>query len=238
MKKVFLILLSVISLQTFGQKTVVDPNAKIRSISSDFTAVSVATGIELMLTQADNVSLAVSANDAKYEQYIKTEVDNGVLHIYYDNKDKNNNNWDRGRKIKAYLSVKTINKLTGSSGANIELVNALNVPKLDLRMSSGSQFNGEVKATDLEVDQSSGSEIKISGTASNLEVDASSGAAFKGYDLTTDNCTAKASSGADIKITTNKELNASASSGGNIVYKGNATTKDVSKSSGGSVRKG
>lgn len=237
MKKFFFILLSVLSLQTFGQKIINDPNAKLRSISSDFTAVSLATGIELFLTQANNVSLAVSANDEKYESFIKTEVDNGVLHIYYENKNSTNR-WEKGRKIKAYLSAKTISKLTGSSGARIELVNVFSVSKLNLRMSSGSQFEGEVKVTDLSVDQSSGSEIKVSGVASNLEVDASSGAAFKGYGLSTENCTASASTGADIKITINKELNASASSGGNIVYKGNAATKDVTKSSGGSVRRG
>lgn len=178
----------------------------------------------------------MSVNDEKYEADFKTEIVNGVLKIYYDNNFKRDQ-WQKGRRLKAYLSVKSINKLMGSSGSATIFTNTLTANRFDLRLSSGAHFEGALKVTDLDVSQSSGSVANVSGTALNIEIDASSGAAFKAYELTTENCTANVSSGADVHITANKELNASASSGGSIKYKGNATTKDISKSSGGNVKK-
>jgi hypothetical protein len=111
------------------------------------------------------------------------------------------------------------------------------VYKFDLRLSSGADFNGEIKATSLTIDQSSGSQANLSGSAGELNIGLSSGASFDGFSFTTDNCTANVSSGAEIKVTINKALEASASSGGSIRYKGNVTNVMANKSSGGSIKK-
>ena len=81
------------------------------------------------------------------------------------------------------------------------------------------------------------SEISISGKAAKLKVDVSSGAIFKGYDLASEYCDAKASSGGGARITVSKELAAKASSGGGVRYKGGAVIKDLDVSSGGVVKK-
>lgn len=236
MKKLVFALLAFVALNATAQTKVVnDPNARPRTLSGEFSAVSVATGIELFITQGNETSLAVSVSDEKFEEGFKTEVVNGTLKLYYE--DKKSNQWIKGRKLKAYLSVKTLKKLTASSGASVNTVNALNVQEFDLRLSSGSEFEGEIKATSLTVDQSSGSQVVLSGSANDIDVQVSSGASFKGFDFTSDKCKAHASSGADIKITVNKELDASASSGGGIQYKGTVTNTEINKSSGGSVRK-
>jgi len=60
---------------------------------------------------------------------------------------------------------------------------------------------------------------------------------FKGYDMAVEYCDAKATSGADVRITINKELNAKANSGGGIRYKGAALIRDVSVNSGGLVKR-
>ena len=66
-------------------------------------------------------------------------------------------------------------------------------------------------------------------------METSSGAIFRGFDLETDYCNAKASSGGAVRVTVNKELSAKASSGGGIHYKGNGVIKEVDTGSGGSV---
>lgn len=237
MKQIVFLFLAFIAISAKGQSKVIDANTTVRSINGAFTEVSVATGVELHLTQGNETSLSVSVSDAKYADRFKTEVVNGVLKIYYDSK---NLNWkdEKGRKLKAYLSVKTLEKLTASSGANVVVENTLTVNTFRMKLSSGSTFKGDVKTNDLDIEQSSGSLVNISGNAGNLKVDVSSGSGFKGYDLTSENCKAKASSGAGIKISINKELDASASSGGDIKYKGNASITNLNVSSGGSVKKG
>ena len=237
MKKLFLSIISLFSLVAFAQnnKVIADANAVVRSLNGSFSSISVSSGIDLYLTQGNEESAAVSAADAKQIDMIKTEIVNGTLKIYFDNKGVT---WKTDHKrLKAYVSFKTLEKLDVSSGSEVKVSGAINSNKLKLDVSSGSEFNGTINAKELTADVSSGASIKITGMADKLTVGASSGSEFKGYDFITDYCTAKASSGSDIHVTINKELSAKASSGGDIVYKGTALIRDIKTSGGGAVKK-
>jgi len=238
MKKLLFSLLTLVSLSAFAQEVISDPNSshETRTLNGSFTGISVSSGIELFLTQGDSESVAVSASNAKYMDRFVTEVVNGTLKIYFDNK---NWNWTKGerRSLKAYVSFKTLEKLSGSAGSVTKMKSPLAAGNLVMKFSSGATFNGSVEATAIEVDQSSGAEMTISGKAGKLQVETSSGATFKGYQLAVDFCDAKASSGGAVNITINKELNAKANSGGDIRYKGEALMREVNISSGGTVKK-
>jgi hypothetical protein len=237
MKKLILSLCTVLTLQLFAQEVVVnDANAVKRNLSGSFTAIEVSDGIQLMLTKGDEASLAVSASDQKYMERFKTEVVGNTLKIYYDNKGMVWNSNEK-RKLRAYVSFKMIDKIQASSGADVICKNILKLAVLDLKFTSGAQFNGEVNIGQLSSDQNSGSEINITGKAEKITVEVSSGAIFKGFDLVVDYCNAKASSGGGIRINVSKELAAKANSGGGIRYKGEAVIKDVDVSSGGIVKK-
>jgi hypothetical protein len=202
----------------------------------DFTAINCAAGMDVELTQGNENKVAVSAGDDKYLPEIKTEVQNGVLKIYADYKEKL---WrkDKNKKLKAFVTYKTIDKLFGGSGAMIKTMNTINAPSLKMDINSGATFNGALKITDLIIDQSSGSVTKISGIATNMKADLSSGTVFNGFELIADNCSVSASSGSVFKITVQKMLNASASSGAAVIYKGEAALNKKDASSGGTVRK-
>ncbi len=238
MKQIFILLLTLISLNTFAQdKTIIsDANAEKRTLSANFNSIIVSDGVELYLTQGNEESIAVSASDPKYMERFKTEVLDGTLKIYFDNKGINWLGSDK-RKLKAYVSFKNLEKLNASSGAGINLQSTLTVNKLDCSISSGAQFKGQVNITQLQVSQNSGSAVELSGKTSELRVDVSSGAIFKGYELAVDFCDAKATSGGGVRINVNKELNAKANSGGGIRYKGTAVIKDLDVNSGGMVKK-
>jgi cytoskeletal protein CcmA (bactofilin family) len=214
-----------------------DPNAEVRNVTG-FTGVKVATGIELVLTQGNAEAVAVSAASAEDKANIKTEVVNGVLKIYYDNGNGNKKNkWiGRDKKLKAYVSVITLKALDVSSGASVKIEGTVKSDQLRIDVSSGATLKGNITASDLVVSQGSGAVAKISGSAGSLKIDVSSGAVFYGYDLTVDKCTASASSGGKVEITANKELDAYASSGGAVHYKGACSVKNVKTSSGGNVR--
>lgn len=238
MKKLFLALTTFVSLAAFAQdKTVVnDANAEKRTLSGSFTAISVSDGVDLYLTQGTEESIAVSAAETKYMEKFKTEVVNGTLKIYYDNKGLNWSGNER-KKLTASVSFKTLEKLSAGGGAYVEMKGNLTSSSLDMKFTSGSHFKGTVKTTALTVDQSSGSHIDVTGSTDKLNVEVSSGAQFRGFELKTDFCEAKATSGASVRITINKELNAKANSGGAVKYKGEAVMKDLNVSSGGSVKK-
>ncbi|MGC4102788.1 head GIN domain-containing protein [Ferruginibacter sp.] len=237
MKKLLLSFISFIAVAAFAQdKTIVDANAQKRTLNASFTGINVSDGVDLYLTQGNEESVAVSASDEKYMERFKTVVEEGVLKIYYDNKGINWSTNDK-RKLKAYVSFKTLEKLHASGGADVKIQGSIDVTSLDIKFTSGSSLNGKLKASELVVEQNSGSSIDISGSSDKIKVDVSSGAVFKSYDLAVDYCDAKASSGGGIRITINKELNAKANSGGGVKYKGEAVIKEVNVNSGGSVKK-
>jgi len=237
MKKMFLSLITVISLSAGAQdKVIADANAQKRNLTAGFTGITVSDGVDLYLTQGNEESVAVSAAEEKYMERFKTEVVDGVLKIYYDYKGINWAPNDK-RKLKAYVSFKTLDKLHASGGADVKVQGDLNAGDISFKFTSGSSFNGKITAKQLTVEQNSGSGITISGTAAKLKVEVTSGAIFKGYDLAVDYCEAKATSGGGVRITINKELNAKANSGGGIKYKGEAVIKELDVNSGGVVKK-
>ena len=211
-----------------------DANAQKREVGS-FHTVEVSHGIDLFITQSNEEGVVVSATQVEHRDKIKTVVENGVLKIYINEKNFMAWNW-RGRKLKAYISVKTIRAISASGGSDVMVQGALNGTDLNLNLSGGSDFNGQVTATNLTIDQSGGSDTHIKGKVVNLRVEASGGSDFSGYDLTAEYAILKASGGSDAEITVTKELAAEASGGSDVNYKGSPVIKYKSSSGGSSVR--
>jgi hypothetical protein len=88
----------------------------------------------------------------------------------------------------------------------------------------------------MEVDISSAGNFNAEGKVEVIEVDVSSAGSMSAFDLECKRADLATSSAGSIKITVTEEIEAKASSGGNIRYKGNPDKKRVSSSSGGSVK--
>ena len=237
MKKIIALSFSLLLVfAAIAQKQVNDANAEVRQVKN-FHAIRVSHGIELQLSQGGTEAVAVSASETEYRNRIKTEVQNGVLRIYYDTDFIKDISRSKNRKLRAYVSFINLDGIDASSGSTVKVEGTLKLNKLDLEASSGATFQGRVEANTMEVDQSSGAIINISGAVNNLTVDGSSGSIFRGYELEVNTCEAESSSGSGVQITVNKELSAEASSGGYVSYKGNGVIKNVRTGSGGSVNR-
>jgi hypothetical protein len=77
-----------------------------------------------------------------------------------------------------------------------------------------------VIANSVATNTSSGATIRVSGNTDNHAAKASSGSSIKAYDLMSKNVIVKVSSGANIDIHASEKIEARASSGGDIDYKG------------------
>jgi Putative auto-transporter adhesin, head GIN domain len=230
--------LTLVALSTSAQaqnRVINDRNAQVRKVA-DFHAIRVSDGIHLYLTQGNDEAVAVSASQTKYRDLIRTEVDQGVLRIYFDH-----SGWtfwdDDTRNLKAYVSCKLLDAMHLSSGSRTEVDGSLSGPSLSLKLSSGAVFTGSVNVNSLTVEQGSGAEATIAGTAVSCQLEASSGSVIKAHNLQTDQCDATTSSGGSVEVTVNKELIASAHSGGQIHYQGSALIKEMHSGSGGEISK-
>jgi hypothetical protein len=216
-------------------KVITDANAQKRTVSS-FHGIAIHSGIDLYLSQGGDETVAVSASDPEVRDRIVTEVQDGVLHIYLDDKWHWNWSWG-GRKMKAYVSCKVLDQLTASGGSDVFVDETIKSQKLELHLSGGSDLHGKMEVGELTIGQSGGADAYIGGSAGHLYVHVSGGSDFHGYDLAVDDCHAEASGGSDVYVTVNKELDATASGGSDIHYKGNGSVRESHTSGSGSVSK-
>jgi hypothetical protein len=236
-KYIFSVLVLVAGyLSTNAQKNIHDANAISRSVAS-FHGIHISAGIDLYLSQSSSEGLAVSASSTEYRDKIVTEVENGILKIYYGEKGSwGSGNWGN-HKMKAYVSAKNIELLEASGGSDIFIDEKLQVAKLKVQLSGGSDLIGKVEIDDLIVGASGGSDAKLTGKVNHLKVNISGGSDFKGAELNAENCIISASGGSDADIHVNKELESHASGGSDIRYTGNPTTKNSSSGDGSVKRK-
>ena len=103
-----------------AQKTVNDPNAQVRSVSG-YHGVSVSGSVELFLTQGNEESVVISADDTNVRDKVITEVDNGILRIYLERKNKIQIDWPNKNKIRAYVSVKDIDYLSSAGSGKLHI---------------------------------------------------------------------------------------------------------------------
>ncbi len=235
MKKIFFFLLTAISISSFAQETIInDKNAEVRNVSG-FNAIKVSGAIEVFLSQGNEEAVAVSASQEKYRDYIKTEVVNGTLKVYYDG---NHLSWNRDNmKLKAYVSVKNLNALEASGASEYKISGVLNFETVSVKLSGASELTGSVKITNLRIDLNGASDLKISGSVQNLNIEASGASDVKAFDLVAEACTVKASGASDIKITVNKELTANASGASSVYYKGSAVLKEAHSNGASNISK-
>jgi hypothetical protein len=223
-KLVMLFFLLLLVFQTWAQES------QQRNVGP-FSGVKVAEGIDVYLKKGDKESVRVEVTGTKIENII-TEVSGSYLKVHMAS-----GNF-RGRiDAKVYVTYVKLDKLSASSAGNIFTDEAIRSEDLEVQTSSAGNIEIKVDAGNLEVSASSAGQVEISGRAKSLSVDASSAGQIDAYDLESDKVEAEASSAGSIKLNVGSSLNASASSGGSIRYRGNPGKSITNASSGGSVKK-
>ncbi len=238
MKKLLLsfLLIAVTSTGLFAQTVINDLNAEKRTVSG-YHGIDVATGIELTLTNGNAEEVAVSAATTEFRDKIVTKVENGILKIYYENKMGAVNKTKENKYLKAYVSYKILVQLHVTTGAKVKINGVLKSASLNMEVNTGGLVEGEVDIASLRVNQNTGSKVTLSGKADKLEIEGDTGSKFKGDDMSTSNCNVKVSTGAIVSVSAEKELQAKASTGGSVKYKGSPAVKEIKRSTGGSVNK-
>ena len=209
-----------------GNRNVVTDN---RDISNDFNAIKVSEGLDLFITQSEEVSLSVEA-DENLQDIIMTEVENNLLKIH------TRENIRRAKSRKIHLSVANINSIKATSGSDVYSTNTIKADNLELTTTSGTDMELDIEVSHLTCTSTSGSDLKLSGKTEYLTAQATSGSDISASNLHSKTSNVKATSGADISTNTTKKLTARATSGGDIKYSGNPEKVNKSDSSSGSVR--
>lgn len=235
--------------------TITSNNTNVGSVRTvpAFNGIEVSSGVEVEFSQNPTQNVTVKT-EADKQQYVVTEVENGVLKIFVRNKGVKNLNFNN---LKVVVSNPKLSRLVTKSGASFRAVTPINESTLALSSNSGSLVSGTFKIstnTALEVESgsnvkinldtksiaieaSSGSSLKLSGTANTSVISASSGSSVSAGEFVTKSAVVEASSGSSVKINTTESITASASSAASIQYKGNPAkvTKSAQEVTGASI---
>lgn len=217
------------SILTIPAKAQQDKNIPL----TNYNEVTVSSGIDLYLTQSNSENIKVTGHEEILKNVI-VEKNGSGLNIKY----KDNQGWGRkfkGQSVKVYVNYKTLKAITASGGSDVYSQNTIKTPKLSLRASGGADLSLDIQADDLEVTISGGSDAKLKGTVKNMIIQSSGGSDVHAYQLISDYAKVTSSGGSDANVYVNKGLEASASGGSDIHYKGNAALNKTSNSKSGDV---
>lgn len=96
----------IILLATTLLSLVVSAQVSEKRTVSDFSNLKVATGVQVSYTISNSKSVLVETDDNEKLQFIKTEVENGVLKIFIDNSDKNYKDSKKRKRSRSNLNYK------------------------------------------------------------------------------------------------------------------------------------
>jgi len=196
--------------------------------AGSFTGVKVSTGIDVYLSQSNDMTITVQADENLHE-YILTEIKNDILHVYTDA------NIRRAEMKRVYVTMKKIDYLSTSSAGDIIGETPIRTDDLKMNASSAGDIKVEVYADNVEINISSSGDITITGEADILEGDLSSAGDLNAYNFKVREADLSASSAGDADIYVTERLRARASSAGDINYKGNPKYLDAHSSSAGGI---
>ena len=173
----------------------------------------------------------MSSNAEGDNQNITTRVQNGKLKISYRSEGKR---WFKNHRLRAYISVKDIEAITGSGAAKFTIDGSLAATNLFIDLSGATDLKGKLAVNQqLKMELSGASDVTLTGAAGSLAIRASGASDVKAFELTAGNCTIDASGACNIRISAEKEISADLSGASNVQYQGNAMIRNI-KTSGAS----
>ena len=214
-----------------GSMATMAQQSETRKVGS-FKGVGAGEGIYVFLKRGDQTNVRVETDGNTKPSDIITEVSGTYLKIHVrDARDIKN------VRAKVYVTYQLLEKISVSSAANVYSDGAIRAKSLQLGCSSAGSIELDLDVTNLDVNVSSAGDVTLKGRARELSIDVSSAGELDAYDLESDVVNIQASSGASAKVSAVKELNANASSGADVRFKGNPSKSRTDSSSGGSVKK-
>lgn len=196
----------------------------------EFNELSVHSGWKVLLIPADENKLVLEANENLVE-LLEIEQKGDRLKIDSEKLIKKADS----KLIQLYFNqeLKTIKT---SSGVHLIAKQAYHAKELKLTATSGSKIELSFEGDEVHAETTSGASIHIEGIADYLEVKSTSGSGFEGKELQAKKAKAKVSSGANINLNVQEELEAKATSGGIIKHNPDVENLLKDTNSGGNIK--
>lgn len=222
---------------TFSTLTIYAQNTEeIRNVSN-FNGIRISSGIDLYIKQGNVESVKIVGDKDKIEKVI-TEKEGDVLKIYAGIKKGWFNfdfDWSNKKAIKAYVTVKNLTSLFATGGSDVFSEGKLDLIKLEVKASGGSDIRLDLDADELICETTGGSDVSLSGTTTVFKASSTGGSDLKASKLRSNYCSVSSTGGSDAYVWAEKEISISANGGSDVYHKGGARVVKSSATGGSDI---
>ena len=193
-----------------------------------FNGVKVFGNIRVTLREGGRQSVKVRARGVAISK-VNTFVDDGLLKIKMQEGIYNQID------VRVDVVYRQLHEVTATGSAEVFVESLIEQNKLYIDVASGGYARMRVDVDAVEINLHSGGQLDISGKAKNQQTKVVSGAGLFGYNLESDNVVIKANTGGTAEIFVKESITGSASTGGNIRYKGRPRIENIKGNLGGDI---
>jgi len=209
-----------------GSGNVISETRNVRS----FERIDVCCGMELILSQANQESLEIEAEDNIIAE-IKARVVGDTLEIGYIEQYPETAYWPT-KPIRLYLSAEKIREIEISGGGELDAFD-IETDSFDLHLSGGSDAEIDaLNVDDFDLDVSGGGDVKVSGQVIEQRIDLSGGSCYEASEFESEEAVINVSGGSNAEIWATETVDINASGGSTVTYYGQPILN--SNTSGGS----
>jgi cytoskeletal protein CcmA (bactofilin family) len=171
MKRVLSVMIIVLT------TTVVFSQKRESRTVSGFTGIDASGVFDITVSKGNNESLSIEADDAVMP-YVRSEVKNGVLHLYLDN---NDNKFKNINGIKASIVMKDLDNVTLAGACKLVANDLFTPDKFKCDCSGASNMTANLNTNQLSIETSGASKTQLKANVTgDAKLDLSGASKFKG----------------------------------------------------------
>lgn len=204
--------------------------AETRDLSG-FTAVSAEDRFDVEIVTGESYRVQVTGPDA---HRVRTRLDGTKLRI----RDANRPWFGEAPRLNAHIRITAprVSSISASRGAEVEATLNGDCDDLDVTAAMGGSLDVDGARCDaVSASAAMGGTLELAGACRALSVSASMGGVIHGESMQCQTVNASASMGGEVRAYASRSYDASAAMGGDINFAGDASSREVSTSLGGSV---
>lgn len=215
--------------------------------TQNFSKIEVESGIELIYTENEAVSIKVEAENDTELKNIITAVDGKTLHLFYNNDQKPGT----VKFLKVYVNANKINSFKASASAKIMFQNLVMSDNITIEITSGGSFNGRlaknssttikassggifcgnVQTENLRGEFKSGALISVAGKAKKVMLFSTTKSYCNAKNLASEKATINSREFSSVLINGQGIINANPETGSSITYFGKPKERNLGENS-------
>jgi hypothetical protein len=196
-----------------------------------FDNISIFGSIDATIEKSDNDSIFIDSDFVDMDRVsIKTEdktLKISTTEMLFDNR----------RQVKINIKYRELKKIKINGGAEIKGKNEITEKAIELIAGSGATIILKINSDFVDATVGQGATIRLGGICRKQKIETSTGGIYSAYELKCDSGYLKANTGGVVKAFANSLLDAAASTGGQISYRGDPKIKKEKTILGGNIEK-